>query len=152
MEMKIPSGAGTTTHLYWILLWRTPGRWTFHQKRQWHMCMLWTITSHRELIISQDKYMVPEKYLFCSSWLVEPLRYNLRYCIGRCPSWCHQILIETPHWTCPPCGDMSWIHVGTFLQKMWLPIYKHSQFMSCLLCLSEKVWSDQSTECRIFIW
>ena len=118
----------------------------------WHRCISWTSTSYTEWILSQDKYVAPDKYLFYSSHFLEPLQNNVRCCLGLSPSWCPKILVKTHHWTFPPCGNTSWIGVGIFLQNICLPIDKHNQLLYFLLRLSVKYRFHKGTKRIMIIW
>ena len=82
------------------------------------------------------KIHISLKVFFGGCLFLVPLHCNFCYCLECSPSWYHRILIKIPHWNFPPCGIISWIGVGTLLRKIWLPIGKHNQLLSCLLRLS----------------
>ena len=124
--------------------------------RKMNFSLVWsmtqTITSYTEWVLSQDKYVAPDKYLFWSGPFLEQLHNNVRCFLEFSPSWCPQILVKTPYWTFSSCGNTSWISMRKFLQNICLPIDKHNQLMYFLLLLSEKSWLHQYTNFRMLIW
>ena len=91
----------------WKQFWRTRGKYNLRLKGLWCRCMQWTSTSRKEKILSQDRYIHPDRFWSLFSLFLTLLHHNLCCYLWRFPSWCHWILIMTLHLTCRPCGNKS---------------------------------------------